>query len=140
MNFAIDTNVIAYVVDGTESLAARASNALDEAASKGGRLVISGAVYAELLALPMWTKSDLDAFVAGTRLGIDWNLSTNAWTEAGMAFAKYARRRTSQKLGPPRRLLADFIIGAHALSIGALITADTAFYRTNFPTLSVVAP
>jgi hypothetical protein len=37
----------------------------------------------------------------------------------------------------PRRLVADFIVGSHALEVGALITGDAEFFRRNFPELHV---
>ena len=40
---------------------------------------------------------------------------TQAWRVAGKAFQKYASRRQKQQAGRPRRILADFLIGAHAL-------------------------
>ncbi len=103
-----------------------------------GILILSGAVYAELLALAKWSNIDLDAFVLETRLRVDWNLPQEIWTEAGLAFGRYARRRLRQKSGAPRKILADFIIGAHARAVGGLLTADMTFYRTNFPELVIV--
>jgi hypothetical protein len=38
-------------------------------------------------------------------------------------------------LGRPR----VFVIGAHSIAVGHLLTADPSFYRTNFPELSVLA-
>ena len=40
---------------------------------------------------------------------------------------------------PPRRILADFLIGAHALDRGAsLATMDEEHYRTAFPKLDLI--
>lgn len=54
----------------------------------------------------------------------------------------YAERRRAQPPDPgPRRILADFLIGAHALQIGStLLTLDMRTYRAAFPALSVFAP
>ncbi len=48
----------------------------------------------------------------------------------------YSRRKV---LGEdPRRVAADFIIGAHAATVAsALITLDTGFYARNFPELEL---
>ncbi len=112
-----------------------ASRALEAAASRGAVLVIAVPVYAELLAVPGSGQNDLDAFIAETKIRVDWTISHDCWTAAGVAFASYARRRTRQKAGAPRRILADFIIGAHAVEVGSLLTADSSFFRTNFPDL-----
>jgi predicted nucleic acid-binding protein len=121
MNIALDTNIIVYVLAGVAQTALRASRALDDAASRGGVIVVSAPVYAELLAIPNSSKRDLDTFMAETRIRVDWNLSENCWTAAGVAFAAYARRRNKQRLDSPRRILADFIIGAHAVEVGNLL-------------------
>lgn len=45
----------------------------------------------------------------------------------------------SKVIVAPRRILADFLIGAHALHSGyRLLTLDDRFYRTAFPRLSLL--
>ena len=131
MNTALDTNVIMYALAGTAQTASSASQALEAAASQGGVIVMSAPVYAELLAIPDAKKDDLDEFIAEAKIRVDWNLSQSCWTAAGTAFAAYARRRKRHGLDGPRRILADFV--------GSLLTADAAFYRTNFPDLRVLS-
>lgn len=138
MNIALDTNIIVYALAGIARTAQAAAQALEDAAFRGGVLVLSAPVYAELLAIPHSTQVDLDAFISETKMRVDWDLSQSCWTVAGLAFAAYARRRKRQKTGPPRRILADFLIGAHSLEVGNLLTADPSFYRTNFPELNVL--
>ncbi len=138
MNLALDTNVIVYALAGTEQTARASSQALEDAASRGGALVVAAPVYAELLGIPHSKKEDLDAFIADAKSLVDWHISKSCWIGAGIAFAAYARRRNRQKVSSPRRILADFIIGAHAAEVGGVLTADAAFYRTNFPELHVI--
>jgi predicted nucleic acid-binding protein len=139
MNIAIDTNIIVYSLSGVERTAAAAAGALEDAANKGGALVVSAPVYAELLAMPGSSRTVLDAFFAEARVRVDWEIDEASWISAGDAFAAYARRRKRQRIALPRRILADFVIGAHSLSVGALLTADAAFFRTSFPDLRVLS-
>ncbi len=138
MNVAIDTNVIVYVVAGNVQTAKNAAAALERVVSDGGLLVISAPVYAELLALPAWTKRDLDTFISETKIRVDFTLAERCWTTAGVAFAAYSQRRRKSDMTAARRILADFVIGAHAAEIGALLTNDAAFYRTNFEALRLI--
>jgi predicted nucleic acid-binding protein len=64
------------------------------------------------------------------------------WESAALAFRAYAERRRTQAGDPgPRRILADFITGAHALHrASSLLTFDQRIYRAAFPTLNVVVP
>ena len=102
--------------------------------------MISPVVYAELFAHPGWKPKDVPDFLVATAIAVDWTLVELVWTRAGHAFGSYSRRRARDGSAAPRRLLADFVIGSHALEIGTLITGDADFYRTNFPALRVVVP
>ena len=63
---AIDTNVLIALWDRDDTLNSAAQAALDAAFARG-KLVISGAVYAELLAFPQRTENFLDEFFEGHR-------------------------------------------------------------------------
>jgi len=135
---AVDTNVIVALWDRDDFLNSAAQNALDNAFAKG-RLIICGAVYAELLAFPRRTAAFIDEFLEDTGIAVDWNTSESIWRTAGMAFQGYARRRRRQKVSGPRRILADFVIGAHAFEKGyALLTLDEGIYKAAFPKLRIV--
>lgn len=135
MTTAIDTNVIVALWDASAKLNEAARSALD-AALASGSLVISAPVYAELMAAPGRSAAFLDVFLRDTRLQIDWHLSEAVWRAAGQAFQKYAVRRRRQKSTEPRRILADFLIGAHAAVLGyKLLTLDDRLYRAAFPGL-----
>jgi predicted nucleic acid-binding protein len=55
---------------------------------------------------------------------------------AGLAFLEYRKRRSGAK-----SIIADFLIGGHAATIGAtILTRDPRFYRTYFPTVALIAP
>src|SRR5438270_11989 len=73
-----------------------------------------------------------------TGIVIDWELREQVWRSAGRAFQAYAERRRKQRDMVPRRILADFLIGAHAASNGCrLLTLDDRLYRAAFPTLAI---
>jgi hypothetical protein len=138
MTTAIDTNVLAALWDAGDALHGEARKALDAALGRG-TLVISGVVYAELLAAPGRTEEFLDEFCADTGVGVEWELEERIWRMAGAAFRSYAARRRKQKGTEPRRILADFLIGAHALVKGyELLTLDERMYRAAYPRLRIV--
>lgn len=138
MSTAIDTNVIVALWNEQESLNRVAANAL-EAAQNKGNLVISAAVHAELLAALGRTAEEIDQFCEDTGIVVEWNFSEQAWRAAGLAFQSYAARRRKQKGTQPRRILADFLIGAQAWVNGHdLLTLDARLYRAAFPKLRLV--
>ena len=138
MSVALDTNVIIQVVGGEAAVSKRAAELLREHATRAS-LVISPIVYSELFAHPAWKPEDVLEFLGATAVAVDWDLSQSVWTRAGYAFAQYARRRRKHdRKTLPRRLIADFVIGSHALEAGGLLTADVDFFRRTFPDLRVI--
>ena len=132
---ALDTNILSGLVDATNPFNERISAALSEC-RKAGRIVISAPVFAELLANPHIAPGFLDAFLRDTEISVDFVLDEPIWRLAGERFALYAARRRHAMGAPPRRLLADFLIGAHALAtVDRLFTFDTKVYRQDFPEL-----
>lgn len=139
MTTALDSNVISALLrgEGTETAIRRVLNA----SRQQGELVICGAVHAELRAGPGITSHLLDRFLAATGIRVDWLLEEAIWRSAGAAFATYAGRRRASGGGTPRRVLADFLIGAHAAARRArLVTLDAAHYEAYFADLKVVVP
>jgi predicted nucleic acid-binding protein len=138
MTTAIDTNVVVALWDRDPALNSTAQAALDEALGRGA-LIIAGPVFAELMAAPGRSESFLDSFCRETAINIDWSLKESVWRAAGRAFQTYAARRRKHRDPGPRRILADFLIGAHALEGGyPLLTLDDHLYRTAFPNLTVI--
>ena len=135
---AIDTNVLLDIVEDDDGRARSALAALD-AAAKTGALIVSPAVYAELRAHPGWSEVDVDRYLSSFGIRVDWQPEESVWRTAGNVFAAYALRRRRAGAGAPRRLIADFLIGAHAQARGGLITRDGAFFARTFPKLRVVA-
>ena len=139
MATAIDSNILVALWGTDDALNLTARSALD-AAWHRGKLVIAAPVYTELLAFPGRTEAFLDSFLAETGIIVDWHLDESIWRTAGRAHQGYVARRRKHREAGPRRILADFLIGAHALARGyRLLTLDSKLYRSAFPRLNVVA-
>jgi len=137
MTTAVDTNVVIALWDKDPTLSMAAQTAL-EAAFNRGSLVVAAPVFAELIAAPGRTETFVSTFFEETGIAIDWDLGEAVWRSAGRAFQSYAERRRKQRASGARRILADFLIGAHAVSHGyRLLTLDERLYRAAFPTLAI---
>jgi predicted nucleic acid-binding protein len=140
MAIALDTNVVRLVLAGTQPAASILASLLEGYNASEG-LVMCAPVYAELLAGPGATVTALDAFLAATGIALDHVLSLAVWQDAGLAFQAYAARRSGAGQALPRRILADFLIGAHALrNATALITLNADDFARLFPSLALIVP
>ncbi len=86
-------------------------------------------MYAELA--PSFGNRE-DLYAALQEIGVAVSpINTDIAFEAGMRWGQYRRAG-----GPRSRVLADFLIGAHALfAADAFLTRDRGFYATYFPEL-----
>jgi predicted nucleic acid-binding protein len=138
MTTALDTNAIVALWHKDASVNSGARTAL-ESAFRRGALIISPPVFSELIAAPGRSEGFVRAFLEETGIGIDWEMDESIWSTAGNAFQSYATRRRKQGDVAPRRILADFLIGAHAVVRGhRLLTLDERMLRASFPTLVVI--
>jgi predicted nucleic acid-binding protein len=138
MTTALDTNVLVALWTEDDALNKKAQAVLDEARARG-RMVISGVVYAELLAEQQRNEAFVDGFCNEAGIDVEWEMTERMWREAGRAYQGYAGRRRRQRGGGPRRILADFVVGAHALVSGyKLLTLDAGVYAASFPRLAIV--
>lgn len=137
MRTALDTNILSAILSN-EPTAAAIAQQLGVARSDGA-LLLSPAVYSELLAHPNVSESLVNRFLEDTGVVVDFLLSEEIWVEAGRRFARYARRRHRSGHGQPKRLLADFVIGAHALlQADRFMTLDAARFKQDFPELKLL--
>jgi predicted nucleic acid-binding protein len=137
MTTAIDTNVVVALWDKDPSLSLAAQTAL-EAAFNRGSLVVSAPVFVELIAAPDRSESFVSSFLEETGVAIDWDLGEAVWRAAGRAFRGYVERRRKHGDSGGRRILADFLIGAHAQTRGyRLLTLDERLYKAAFPALTI---
>lgn len=130
---AIDTNVLLDVLLPNENFVDRSGKAL-EVAAEAGSLVICDLVYAELC-VAFDSQEQCDEFLA------DIGVHTAALGRHASFLASRVWRRYRQQGGKRERILADFLIGAHAqVQASRLLTRDRGFYRKMFPSLNLLEP
>lgn len=138
MTTAVDTNVIVALWDRDPAVSNPAQKALDDALLRGS-LVLGAPVFSELMAAPGRTEAFLNKFCNETGISVEFDFDEEIWRAAGRAFQAYMVRRRKQRDSGPRRILADFLIGAHAFKRGyQLLTLDDHLYRAAFSGLTVI--
>lgn len=134
MRTALDSNILSALWSN-EPHAERIARRLGVAKQQGAVLV-SPVAYVELFAYPRATEEFIQRFLLDNGVKVDFHLAAPTWAEAGRRFASYAHRRRKAGGGEPRRLAADFVVGAHALlQAERLMTLDVGRFRRDFPEL-----
>jgi hypothetical protein len=130
---AIDANVLFDVLAPNPKYWQLSATALEEAATMGS-LVICDLVYAELC-VHFPHQSQCDQFLNENDIRVE------ALTREASFLASRLWRSYRQAGGKRTRILADFLIGAHAqVQASRLLTRDRGFYREIFRTLSLIDP
>ena len=143
---AVDTNVLLSLLQGERAADLDALERALESAAESGELIISPPVYCKLIAEPARNERFVTTFLEDTRIRVEWAMPNDLWRLAGRAYGGYIERRRSQRNSQPndegpRRILADFIIGAHAsYHQTRLLTFDQKVYRAAFPELTIISP
>jgi predicted nucleic acid-binding protein len=130
---AVGTSVLLDVFGADNKFGERSGQALRRALAEGG-LIACSVVWAEVAAAFPAADSAVGAM---ERLGIAFSpVDRPSALVAGRAWKEYRRRG-----GTRARVIADFMIGAHASCLAErLLTRDRGFYRSYFRRLTVLDP
>ncbi len=130
---AIDTNVLLDILVPNEKFCDRSIRALESAAAEGS-LVVCDLVYAELC-IHFNTQGEADRFLHGNEIRVE-ALNNEASFMASRVWRAYRMQGVQRS-----RILADFLIGAHAhLQASRLLSRDRGFYKKLFPALRLIDP
>jgi predicted nucleic acid-binding protein len=133
MTTAVDSSVLLDVLAGDPHFEEASARALSQALAAGD-VVICDAVVAEVQTMLDTRDTAMESLAL---MGIRY-LAT---TEAAAVRAGHMQRRYRDRGGRRQRVVADFLIGAHAMmQCNALITRDDGFYRDYFKGLKVIVP
>jgi predicted nucleic acid-binding protein len=135
---ALDSSVLLDLVVGDDRFAEPSERALRRVTAEGS-LVVCECVVAEIR--PAFGPGEVESFLSD--LSIDFVPSTReSALLAGEMFQTYLGRRR-QRVGKSAspRVVADFLIGAHAtLTADRLLARDRGYYRDYFVNLTVLEP
>ncbi len=130
---AIDTNILLDLLAPNPEFVEGSVAALEDAA-KAGSLIVCDFVYAEL-SIHFASQGECDEFLREAEIRVE-PLTREALLAAGRAWRAYRKQG-----GQRTRILADFLIGAHAQAqAGRLLSRDRGFYRKLFPALALLDP
>ena len=125
---AVDANVLLDIFIASDRHGLQSKERL-VAAYDAGAIVVSDVVYAELV--PTFRdRAALDS--ALLELGATLSpIDSSIAYEAGLRWKRYRAAG-----GPRNRIIADFLIGAHAMAVAdVFLTRDRGFFSTYFPEL-----
>ena len=129
---ALDSSVILDVVGADSAFAGPSLRAIRQASAEGS-LIVCECVVAEIR--PALAQEQLEEMLS------DWSLAYVASSKesallAGSMLEKYLARAKKS-----RRVLPDFLIGAHAVChADRLLARDRGYYRDYFTSLTLIQP
>jgi predicted nucleic acid-binding protein len=130
---AVDSSVLLDLLTDDPQFAAASATAVAQALAIG-ELVICEAVVAEVQTMLDTRETAMDALA-------EFGIRFQATTEQAAIRAGHMQRRFRDRGGRRERVVADFLIGAHAMmQCDALITRDAGFYGDYFKGLKLIVP
>lgn len=130
---ALDSSALLDVLIGDPVYAEASEQCIGDALARED-VVVCDAVVAEVQAMLDTTVNLMDTLAS---LGIRYE----ATNEVAAMRAGHMNKRFRARGGKRERIVADFLIGAHAmLQCSALITRDTDFYQDYFKGLKLIVP
>lgn len=130
---AVDSSVLVDLLTD-DPLHAEASAATLAQAMSLGEVVVCDAVVAEVQTLLDTRETAMDALA-------EYGIRYLATSQQAAVRAGHMQRRFRDRGGRRERVVADFLIGAHALmQCEALITRDQGFFRDYFKGLRLIVP
>ena len=130
---AIDTNILLDILAADPQFYEDSARAVEDCANAGS-LVICDLVYAELC-VHFTAQRECDEFLESADIRVE-SLRPESHFLASRVWRAYRKQG-----GQRTRILADFLIGAHAqLQAVVLLSRDRGFYRNLFPSLKLLDP
>ncbi len=130
---AVDSSVLLDVLAEDPVFGEASARALTHALSQG-EVVVCDAVVAEVQAMLDTRDTAMEAL-------LEFGIRFEPTLEQAAVRAGHMQRRFRDRGGKRERVVADFLIGAHALlQCTALITRDAGFFREYFKGLKVIVP
>jgi len=130
---AVDTNILIDIFRADDTYGLSSKTAIQDCA-RNGSVIVCGVVLVETM--PQFSSS-YAFFAALAVLQVQPQIiSMSAFWQAASAWQEYRHRG-----GGRTRVIADFLIGAHALvECDRLLTRDRGFYRQYFKKLKIIEP
>jgi predicted nucleic acid-binding protein len=129
----VDANVLLDFIKEGSPWHEWSRRAIERCQDLGG-LVLNPVIYAEA-SVPFKNRATFDRAVSPSRFSRE-SLPLDAAFLAGKVHLEYRKAG-----GARERTLPDFLIGAHAMTLGyRLLTRDARRYRTYFTGLDIIAP
>ena len=127
---AVDTSVLLDIFLPDDQHGEQSKQRL-RAAYDAGAIIVCDIVYAELAAM-FRDRAALDGALQAINVSAS-PINTTIAYEAGLRWKRYRDAG-----GPRKRIISDFLIGAHALGAAdAFLTRDRGFFSTYFPELAL---
>lgn len=128
---AVDTDVLLDIFSADVNYGPQSKQWLRDALDKGD-IIVCDIVYAELVPA-FGDQAALDSALQNINVKCS-SIGKRIAYEAGRYWMSYR-----QSGGPRKRIISDFLIGAHAMiEADFFLTRDRGFYRSHFPNLSIV--